>query len=113
MKKLLAIILCLGLVFSLSACMAMPKDASNNSDAQDKTSSVGEAKELARDEAIDIALKEAGVSKEDVFDLEAEIDYEKGVKVWQVDFDHGNREYSYNIDFTTGRIVEQDKDLNY
>ena len=44
---------------------------------------------VTRDEAIDIALKKAGLKRAEVYDLEAELDYERGVKVWEVDFEKG------------------------
>ena len=37
--------------------------------------------------------------------FEAELDYEKGVLVWEVDFDYQNFDYSYDINANTGAVI--------
>ena len=110
MKKLLALVLSLGLVFSLSACVPTAKNTNKNSGTSGSNTTVTE---ITSEEAIEIALNTASLNREEVINLETEIDYERGIKVWQVEFDHGNKEYSYDIDISTGKIVEADKDLDY
>ncbi len=110
MKKLLALTLTSVLLFSLSACANYAGEAGKNSTpAQNGTS---ENTQITRDEAIDIALNEAGAQKSDVFDLEAELDYENGQKVWEIDFDYDKLEYSYDVNAETGAItkVERERD---
>lgn len=80
---------------------------------QDKTEpvssneqSVSETKsKISRDEAVNIALKKAGFGKNQVRELEAELDYERKTLVWEVDFEKGNKEYSYEIDALSGEIL--------
>lgn len=67
---------------------------------------------ISRDRAIEIALESAGLAKENVFDLEAEIDRERGNTYWEVDFDTREYEYSFDINSTTGEIVHQKKEIN-
>ena len=43
-------------------------------------------------------------------DLDIEFDHERGVKVWEVDFDCGNLEYSYDIDAETGDIIKVERE---
>lgn len=67
---------------------------------------------ISRENAIDAALKAAGLTREAVYDLEAELDREKGVLLWEVDFDTREYEYSYHIDAETGAVIRQEKDIN-
>ena len=76
----------------------------NSVPAPQSTPSVNDAK-ISRDRAIEIALEKAKLKKADVRDLEAELDYEKGVLVWEVDFDYQNFDYSYDINADSGAIV--------
>lgn len=120
MKKLLALLLVTVLLFALSACdnnagnadknsvpapQSTPSDNQlNNNPATPSKPSVNDAK-ISRDRAIEIALEKAKLKKADVRDLEAELDYEKGVLVWEVDFDYQNFDYSYDIKADSGAIV--------
>ena len=69
-----------------------------------------EAKRLTRDEAIAIALAHAGLTKEQVRDLDAELDKERGVLLFEVDFECGAYEYEYEIHAETGAILKSEKD---
>ncbi len=123
MKKLLTLLLTAVLLFSLSACDNVAGAADKNSTPAPQSTptdnlpnntpatpsapskpSVSEAK-ITRDKAIEIVLERAKLQKTDVRDLEAELDYEKGVLVWEVDFDYQNFDYSYDINADTGAIV--------
>ena len=67
---------------------------------------------ISRNEAIDVALKKAGLTRDKVYELEAELDKERQVIVWEVDFETREYEYSYEINAQTGDIVDQQKDRN-
>ena len=95
MKKLLTISIAVILVLALSACAAPA--GSNTADP-----STG----ITRDRALEIALDKAGVKQADIHDLDVELDRERGVTVWEVDFDHGNLEYSYDVDAESGAITK-------
>ena len=94
MKKISAILLSCILVFSLSAC---------------GNASAGEPK-LTADDALEIALDRAGVSRQSITSLENNLDRENGVLVYEIDFDSGNTEFSYDVNAETGAIVESDRD---
>ncbi len=81
----------------------------------DNVNSVGEASDRAyigADRATAIALEHAGVAESDTFGLTAELDYEKGIMVYEVEFDVSGYEYEYDIDATTGAIVKYDKEID-
>ena len=64
-----------------------------------------EVTEITRKEAINIALSEAGLTREQVRDLEVEKDYERGTLVYEVEFEHGRYEYSYEIRISDGKVL--------
>ena len=61
--------------------------------------------EITRKEAINIALSEAGLTREQVRDLEVEKDYERGTLVYEVEFEHGRNEYNYEIRVSDGKVL--------
>lgn len=70
------------------------------------------AKELSQDQAINIALKHAGVSKSSVSFDDVELDTEDGRKIWEISFDSGNWEFDYEIDALTGKIIDWEKEYD-
>ena len=81
--------------------------ASHSTSAQQNSSTA-----ITREKALEIALEKAGVAKADIRDLEIDLDRERGETVWEVDFEHGKLEYSYDVHAQTGEIVkvEREKD---
>ena len=68
--------------------------------------------DIGVEKAKEIALRDAGVSG--VTFVKAKIDYEDGVRVYEVEFYKDNVEYDYEIDAATGQIREKDWDIeNY
>ncbi|MBE6774911.1 MAG: hypothetical protein E7543_01825 [Ruminococcaceae bacterium] len=57
-----------------------------------------------------IALNHAGLSRGQVRDFECELDYERGVKVYEVSFDSGRYDYEYTIDAASGKILNWEKE---
>ncbi|MBR2861179.1 MAG: PepSY domain-containing protein [Clostridia bacterium] len=138
MKKLASLILTLTLLFALSACntpagdregseasnLQHPTDVtlttsdgdvsaqSKNQNAPATFSTPQTNNLISRQNAIDIALKAAGLSQNQVFDLEAELDREKNGTKWEVDFETQEKEYSYEIDAVTGKILQQEIEKN-
>ncbi len=115
MKKLTTILLSLLLLLALSAC------TNNNSqikdDNKEPNNNLGETiqdtqKEdlITKERAIEIALSKAGVTKDAAFDLEAELDREPNGILWEVDFESGQYEYSYDIDAKNGTIISSHKE---
>jgi len=67
-----------------------------------------EVKQLDRDAALAAALKDAGLTKAEVRDIDVEFDIERGIMVWEVDFEKGKTEYSYEINAETGAVIERE-----
>lgn len=130
MKKLLALLLVLTFVFSLSACekdnlksgkgnnsaqsvnnTAPSTDSGNDANPVSTTTSSGqEATLITREQAIATALTHAGINQSDTRDLEAELDRERGGTYWEVDFESGEYDYSYDINAETGAIITSEKE---
>ena len=90
MKKILALILSTLLIITLAACSSSPA--------------------ISADEALDIALTEVGATKENISRLERTLETDDGIQVWEIDFDYGGREYSFDVNAQNGEIVERDRD---
>ena len=69
-----------------------------------------QANRITKEEAIDIALKDAGFTKDQVTRLRAEFDYDDGRPEYEVDFHQDRYEYDYEIHAETGKILSRDKD---
>lgn len=65
---------------------------------------------LTREEAIAIALTDAGFTEDQVTRLRTEFDYDDGRPEYEVDFRYGGFEYDYEIHAETGAILSKDKD---
>ena len=65
---------------------------------------------ISKDKAIEIALVHAKLSKSEVRQLEAELDRERNGLYWEVDFESGGYDYSYDIDSKDGKIVKSQKE---
>ena len=63
--------------------------------------------------AKEIALKHANLSANQVQYLNAHLDYDDGMQVYDVNFYANNVEHSYEIDAQTGNIVSYDVDSMY
>lgn len=70
------------------------------------------AEKITREEAKSIALNHAGLKEVDVRGLEIELDYEKGVHVYEVSFESGKYDYDYDIDAYTGAVKFSEKDFD-
>ena len=67
---------------------------------------------ISKEEAIAIALKDAGLTQDQVTGLRAEFDYDDGRPEYDVDFRQDRYEYDYEIHAETGKILSRDKDLD-
>ena len=67
---------------------------------------------IGRDKAISIALKNIKLTKNDVYDLECELDKEFNQTVYEVTFNYKNLEYEYYINAESGKIIHSFKELD-
>lgn len=61
------------------------------------TTNTTTSSEITPEEAKAIALKDAGLSETDVYDLDVERDIDDATPHYDVDFKHGGMEYDYDI----------------
>lgn len=95
MKKLIALLLALLVVFSLSATAfaAQPENL------------------ISKERAKEIALEHAGYENSEVKFLKAKLDYDDGRYEYDIEFRaDDNYEYEYSINAVNGRVVEYDRD---
>lgn len=74
-------------------------------DGVTQTGSASDKAYIGADKAKEIAFAHAGVKAADARDIEADLDYEKGRMLYEVEFDANGREYDYDIDALTGEVV--------
>ena len=77
-------------------------------------SSVGAAQQigglLTAEEAIDIALQDAGFARDQVEYLHAEYEVDRGVPQYEVEFHQGQWEYDYEINAENGAILSRSRE---
>ncbi len=65
---------------------------------------------ISREAALEIACRDAGVAADAVRRPKIEVDLERGVYVYEVEFKHGDREYEYTINASSGDIIERESE---
>lgn len=70
-----------------------------------------EIKNVTRDLALQIALKDAGLSQSAINRLEIERDREHNIDVFEVEFIHGDYKYEYDIAIADGKLIK--KEIEY
>ncbi len=68
------------------------------------------ATEITKEQALQIALDHAGLKKSDVAFSKVKKDFDDGRQQYDVEFHVGFNEYNYDIDASTGQIVDFDID---
>lgn len=75
--------------------------------------SVGNASEKAyigKDKALAIVANDLGTTADKLTRVECEMDYERGTMIYELEFYYNGFEYDYEVNATTGAIVDFDKD---
>ena len=72
----------------------------------------GTVQDIGYAKAKSIALNHAGVSENQAYDMEIELDDEDGTIVYEVEFQSGNVEYSYEINAASGAILKHEAELD-
>lgn len=106
MKKQLAFILVLALLLPVLAGCQSAYAAKHTPET--KATKTVATPAITRDEAVQIALKDANLTPEEIFDLEAELDKERGVLHYDVDFEKDRKDYDYEIHAETGEILRKE-----
>lgn len=72
---------------------------------------INSSNELTEEEAKKIALKDANVKEKDITNIRIKKDMDNGRTVYEVEFYVQNKEYDYEIDITTGEIINKDYEI--
>lgn len=87
-----------------------PNETTKPSDQKPDPS--GTAQDIGYAKAKSIALNHAGVSENEAYDMDIELDDEDGILVYEVEFKSGGMEYSYEINAATGAILKHETELD-
>ena len=68
--------------------------------------------DIGHAKAKSIALNHAGVSENEAYDMEIELDDEDGTLVYEVEFKSSGMEYSYEINAATGAILKHETEID-
>lgn len=83
-------------------------DADSFNNGQQQTTTTGD---IGAEKAKEVALQHAGLKASDVTFIKSVLDYDDGRKVYDVEFYSGNKEYDYEIDAQSGKVVSFDYDV--
>lgn len=67
---------------------------------------------ITSEEAVDIALKKAELTKSQIVGLWSELDYDDGRLIYEVDFSDGKYDYDCDIDAKSGKVLKYDKEID-
>ena len=67
--------------------------------------------DIGRDAALEAALEDAGVSESDTTRLKVSEDNDDGRKIYEIQFDAGEKEYDYEVSASDGKILSADVEL--
>ena len=65
---------------------------------------------ISSSDALNIALEDLNISRNDIYDLSSELEYKFNKMVYDIDFNCNRFEYEYYIDATTGEIIKSFKE---
>lgn len=68
--------------------------------------------QLTRQEALQIALRHAGLTAQQVKKLQSKLEKDDGVLLWEIEFRSGKWEYDYEIHAVTGAVLEWDREVD-
>lgn len=67
---------------------------------------------IGKDKAKEIALNNAKVEEKDIYNIEIELEADDGKLVYEVDFKTKSKEYEYEIDAKTGKVIHKESENN-
>lgn len=73
------------------------------------TSSASSGGSISKADAKATALKDAGLNESQIYDYEIELDRDKGVLHYDVSFEYKGKDYDYEINAETGKIISVEK----
>ena len=97
---------------SASSAAATESSAAASATAAASAAASSEASYIGDQAAMDIALKDAGFAASDVTELEVELDLDDAVAHYDIGFKQGGMEYDYDIDATSGAIINSNSEVD-
>ena len=80
--------------------------------ATTKPTAPSDGADIGHAKAKSIALNHAGLSENQAYDMDIELDDEDGTLVYEVEFKSGGMEYSYETNAATGAILKHETELD-
>ena len=80
--------------------------------ATTKPTAPSDGADIGHAKAKSIALNHAGLSENQAYEMDIELDDEDGTLVYEVEFKSGGMEYSYEINAATGAILKHETELD-
>ena len=68
--------------------------------------------DIGYEKAKEIVLNHSGVNPNFIRNFKCEIDFENGIRVYEIEFKYGNMEYEYDINASNGSIIKFDKEYD-
>ncbi len=84
-----------------------PKEDATPSNATSSKAPSGDT--ISKSKAKSIALKDAGLKASEIYDYEIELDRDNGVLHYDVSFEKDGKDYDYEINAKTGKIISVEK----
>lgn len=81
-----------------------------NYDIPQKQEQNSNISEITVDKAKEIALKHANLTSDQVSFKKVELDYDDGIKKYDIEFYFNNKEYNYEVDSNSGDILKYEQD---
>ena len=85
------------------------EDINKNSTQNTPQNNTNNTAAISIDKAKQIALSHAGLTSGQVTFKRTELDFDDGIKKYEVEFYYNNREYSYEIDANTGNVLSYEQ----
>ena len=113
MKKLSLLVIIAALSISLVSCTNSGGVSNSNNDSSNNSSVHSQASnKITIDEAKEIALEHAGLTKDKVTFLATESEIDNGTEKYDIEFYYNGTEYDYEISAVDGKIIKYDNDIN-
>ena len=84
----------------------------DNKDNISNDSTLDNDSRISREEALEVSLNDAKIKQSDVRDIDIELDYKYGKKVYEVTFDYQQYEYEYYINAENGEVVKSFREID-
>ena len=113
MKKLSLVTIIVAFSISLAGCTnsGVVSNSNNDSNVNNSVDSRTSNK-ITIEQAKEIALKHAGLTKDQVSFIETENDIDNGAEKYDIEFYCNGKEYDYEISAIDGEIIQYDSDIN-